>query len=80
MELRTPNTPDLVVDGSADELVGETARRLSVGQLFEHPRRYCLFNRRDEGSLVEPGGVGEEAELESWPSHGRQLEHHGRLA
>ena len=80
VQLRAANTPDLVVDRAADELVGEPARRLPVGQLLEHPHRDRLLDRRDERRSPSPAASASTRSSNRGPGHGRQLEHRGRLA
>ena len=74
VELGAADAGDPVVDGAAHELVREAAGGRRLGQLLEARCGSPRSTRGDERAPVEPGGLGEDAQLEPRPGDGRELE------
>ena len=75
VQLGAADAGDPVVDGAAHELVREAAGGRRPGQLLEQSRlAVASSTAASERAPVEPGGLGEDAQLEPRPGDGRQLE------
>ena len=80
VELGAADAGDPVVDGAAHELVREAAGGRAARAAPRRSRpRIASSSAASKRALVEPGGLGEHAQLEPRPGDGRELEQRGRL-
>ena len=75
VQARTPSRGQVLVDGVADQHVGEAQPSLAIGHVAHEARGHRLLERRDEAVLVQAADRLQRLDVELAPDHRRQAEH-----